>query len=238
MQALTRLSMVGCVIVFFLGCIKEHPHANWVRGAVIEQIDLRSYPYAKTFTEFAACLPELKAHGITAVDLMPIYSIGEFNRSSAAGTLTSIRDYYDVNNEFGTLSDFQLLVRTAHRYNIKILVDFVAAYTSWDCNILMEHPDWYIRNDDDYIISPKAERTDVAALNLHHHEAKKYVIAAMEYWLTSADIDGYRCIDARMVPKKFWEIARAQLEQIKPVMLVSDSTMFSCVAFDTVLSGK
>ncbi len=238
MRSVMRLSIIGCVVLLFIGCMKEHPKADWAHGAVIEQINLRSYPAAKTFKELEVCLPELKARGITVIDLMPIFPIGEFNRSSNAGNLNSIRDYYDVNNEFGVLMDFQSLVRTAHKHGIKILIDFVAAYTSWDCTILMEHPDWYLHNNDDYIISPKAEWNDVAALNLDHHEVRKYIIAAMEYWLKTADVDGYCCIDARMVPKDFCEIARMQLSHIKPVMFVSDSTMPSCFAFDTTFSVK
>jgi 1,4-alpha-glucan branching enzyme len=235
MHNVMRIAVVGCLILFFIGCTREHPKAEWARGAVIEQINLRSYPKSKTFGELEVQLPELKAHGVTVIDLMPMFPIGEFNRSSKAGNLNSIRDYYDVNNEFGALTDLQSLVRAAHSHGIKIILDFIAAYTAWDCTVLMEHPDWYIHNDDDYIVSPKAEWNDVAALNLNHHELRKYLIAAMEYWVKTADIDGYRCIDARMVSQDFWDIARMQLDHIKPVMFVSDSTVQSCFAFDTTL---
>lgn len=238
MHALLRSTGIVCIVFCCIGCVREYPRAAWIRGAVIEQTNLRSSPEAKTLKELEGRLPEFKARGVTVIDVMPVFSIGEFNRSNPIGNLNSIRDYYDVNNEFGTLTDLQSLVRVAHNQGIKILVDFIAAYTSWDSNVLMEHPDWYIHNDDDYIVSPKTEWTDVAALNLGHHEAKKYIVAAMEYWLKATDIDGYRCIDARMVPKDFWEIARTQLDRIKPVMLISDSTMPSCFAFDTTLSVK
>jgi glycosidase len=236
MRNTLQMSIVGCLVLFFLGCTREHPKADWARSAVLEQINLRAYPNVKTFRELEAQLPELKAHRVTVVDLMPIFPIGEFNRGSNRGNIYSVRDYYDVNNEFGTLTDLQSLVRAAHNHGIKIILDFVAAYTAWDCTILMEHPDWYIHNSDDYIISPKAEWNDVAAVNLDHHELRKYLIASMEYWVKTTDIDGYRCVDARMVPQDFWNITRTQLELIKPIMLVSDSTVQSCFAFDTTIS--
>jgi glycosidase len=236
MRCVIRITLAGSLFLFLLGCRQEHHKSDWVRKVVIEQVNLRTYPSAKTFIELEARLPEFKARGITAIDLMPIFPIGEFNRSSKPGNLYSIRDYYDVNNEFGVFTDIQTLVRSAHSRGIKILIDFVAAYTSWDCIMLMEHPDWYRHNQDDYITSPSAEWNDVAALNLDHHEARKYLLAVMEYWIKTADIDGFRCVDARMVPEDFWEIARTQLDHLKPVMLVSDSTVQSCFAFDTTLS--
>lgn len=236
MQHVKRILFAAWLALCLAGCTQEHPKADWARNAVIEQVNLRLYPTAKTFKELESQLPVLQSQGVTVIDLMPVFPIGEFNRSDKRGNLYSIRDYYDVSDEFGSLTELQALVRKAHHHGIKILLDFVAAYTAWDCTVLMEHPDWYIHNSDDYIVSPKAAWNDVAALNLNHHELRKYLIATMEYWVKTTDIDGYRCVDARMVPQDFWVIARAQLDKIKPVMLVSDSTVQSCVVFDTTLS--
>jgi glycosidase len=49
------------------------------------------------------------------------------------------------------------------------------------------------------------------------------MIDAMKFWLTETDIDGFRCDVAHMVPVDFWEEARPQLEQVKPVFMLAES---------------
>jgi pullulanase/glycogen debranching enzyme len=41
------------------------------------------------------------------------------------------------------------------------------------------------------------------------------MIDALSFWVKEADIDGYRCDVAGMVPVDFWEEARAALDKIK-----------------------
>ncbi len=46
---------------------------------------------------------------------------------------------------------------------------------------------------------------------------------AMAFWLKEADIDGFRCDVASLVPTPFWEQARARLDRIKPVFMLAES---------------
>jgi glycosidase len=45
----------------------------------------------------------------------------------------------------------------------------------------------------------------------------------MKFWLRAADIDGYICDDANLLPDDFWNEVRPALEQIKPVLMIADS---------------
>ncbi|WP_269087243.1 alpha-amylase family glycosyl hydrolase [Serinicoccus sp. CNJ-927] len=51
---------------------------------------------------------------------------------------------------------------------------------------------------------------------------REYMADAMAHWVREADVDGFRCDVAGYVPLDFWEAARAQLEQIKPVFLLTE----------------
>jgi glycosidase len=50
------------------------------------------------------------------------------------------------------------------------------------------------------------------------------MIAMMKHWVQTCDVDGFRCDVADGVPADFWEAARAQLECVKPdIILLAES---------------
>ncbi len=60
------------------------------------------------------------------------------------------------------------------------------------------------------------------------------MIDVLKFWIREADIDGYRCDVAGEVPTDFWEEARPQLQAIKPVFMLAESSTPSLMskAFD------
>ncbi|MEX2117822.1 MAG: alpha-amylase family glycosyl hydrolase [Bacteroidota bacterium] len=204
---------------------QARPSADWVRDAVIYEVYLRSFSAEGTIRALENRIEELKRLGITIVWIMPIHPVGDINRKGSLGSPYAVQDYYAVNPEFGTLEDFRSLVQTVHRHGMKIVIDLVANHTAWDSKLMFEHPEWYTKDETGAYVSPNADWTDVADLNYDHHELRKYMIAMMEYWVRDVGIDGFRCDVAEMVPTDFWDVARSQLDKIKPVMMLSEGTI-------------
>jgi cyclomaltodextrinase len=51
------------------------------------------------------------------------------------------------------------------------------------------------------------------------------MIAMMKYWIQVADVDGFRCDVAYMVPTDFWEQARKELTKVKPdIMMLAEAS--------------
>jgi glycosidase len=51
------------------------------------------------------------------------------------------------------------------------------------------------------------------------------MIEMMRWWVKDVGIDGFRCDVAELVPNDFWEEARAQLNRIKPVMMLAEGSL-------------
>jgi glycosidase len=49
------------------------------------------------------------------------------------------------------------------------------------------------------------------------------MIDALKFWVTEADIDGYRCDVAAEVPTDFWNEARAELDKLKAVFMLAEA---------------
>lgn len=201
-------------------------HPEWAKDAVIYEVNVRQYTEEGTFNAFSEHLQTLKDMGINTLWFMPIHPISETNRAGTLGSYYSITDYRAVNPEFGTAEDFKALVDKAHEMGMKVMLDWVANHTGWDCAWITEHPEWYTQNDSGDIISPAGMGwPDVADLNYDNMDMRTEMIACMKYWITEYDIDGFRCDYATGVPVEFWETARKEIEQIKPVFMLAEDNL-------------
>ncbi len=196
---------------------------EWTKDAVIYEVNVRQYTEEGTFDAFSEHLQTLKDMGINTLWFMPIHPISETKRSGILGSYYSITDYRLVNPEFGTNEDFKELIDKAHDMGMKVMMDWVANHTGWDCAWITEHPEWYTKNSAGNIISPDGMGwPDVADLNYDNQEMRAEMIACMKYWVQEYDVDGFRCDFATGVPQDFWETARTELEEIKPVYMLAE----------------
>lgn len=199
---------------------------EWAKDAVIYEVNVRQYTQEGTFRAFSEHLQTLKDMGINTLWFMPIHPISETKRSGTLGSYYSITDYREVNPEFGTAEDFKALVDQAHEMGFKVMLDWVANHTGWDCAWIKEHPDWYTQDENGRIIDPAGMGwPDVADLNYDNMDMREEMIACMKYWVEEYDVDGFRCDFAYGVPQDFWETARKELETIKPLLMLAEDDL-------------
>ena len=198
-------------------------HPEWARKAVMYQINTRHFTKEGTFRAAERHFPRLKELGVDILWIMPINEIGAKNRKGTLGSPYSVKDYYSVNPEFGALADFKHFVAEAHKQGFHVILDWVANHTAWDNELQSKHPDWYDKDwKGDFRPTPWWDWSDIINLNYKSPELRQYMTEAMKYWVREADIDGYRCDVAGFVPVDFWNQARKELDQIKPVFMLAE----------------
>jgi cyclomaltodextrinase / maltogenic alpha-amylase / neopullulanase len=190
------------------------PTRDWVRDGVTYEIYPRAFSDEGNFNGITTRLDDLKGLGVTILWLMPIHPIGQEKKKGTIGSPYAVRDYYKINPDYGTQEDFHRLIAEAHRRGMKVIIDIVANHTSWD-SVMMKNPDFYERDANGRITYPH-DWSDVAELNYKNPELRRYMIDMLKYWIREFDLDGFRCDVAEEVPTDFWETARAELETIKP----------------------
>lgn len=210
-------------------------HVPWSHQTNIYEVNVRQFTAEGTLKAFEAHLPRLQALGVGILWFMPIQPIGQKNRKGGLGSYYAIRDYTAVNPEFGTLADFRRVVDKAHALGMKVILDWVANHTAWDHPWVHLHKQRYKLNARGEVFdvtfkagTPDVEYwTDVVGLDYSSPQAQQdlwpAMTEAMAWWLREADIDGFRCDVASLVPTPFWEQARATLDAIKPVFMLAES---------------
>ncbi len=191
----------------------KNAHPEWVYDAVIYEVNTRQYTPEGTFNAFSEHLPRLKELGADILWFMPVQPIGEKDRKGTLGSYYSIRDYTEVNNEFGTLADFKAVVKQAQELGMKVILDWVANHTSRDAVWVEPHPDWYVR-DSLGNLNIMYDWTDIAQLDYSVPEMREAMIEAMKFWIRETGIDGFRCDVAGEIPTDFWEAVKDSLTML------------------------
>lgn len=203
----------------------QNPMKNppeWSKNLTIYEVNLRQFSEKGDFKSFEKSLPKLKELGVGIIWFMPIHPIGEKNRKGSLGSYYSVKDYFGVNPEFGTMEEFKALVKKIHEMGMFVLIDWVANHCAWDNPILEKNPDWFTKDENGNFKPPVDDWTDVVDFDYENKELRKYMTEALKFWVKEANIDGYRCDVAGMVPYDFWEEAVPELHKIKPVFMLAE----------------
>ena len=197
------------------------PSVAWSAGATMYEVNIRQYTAEGTFKAFQEHLPRLKNMGITILWFMPITPISKLVRQGTLGSYYACSSYTRINEEYGNLQDFKLLVEEAHTLGMKVIIDWVANHTGWDHHWTTEHKDWYLL-DSENNFTEKNGWHDVIDLNYNNASMKMAMIEAMQYWVNTCNIDGFRCDMAHLVPLDFWHDARTKCDALKPLFWLAE----------------
>lgn len=96
-----------------------------LQNQVIYSIYVRNHTPAGTFRAVIPDLDRIRALGTDIIWLMPIHPIGVEGKKGTLGCPYANRDYRAVNPAYGTMEDFEALVREIHAHGMKCMIDVV-----------------------------------------------------------------------------------------------------------------
>ena len=207
-----------CAALVALSCtVTETLEQQPLENSVVYEMNVRQYTPEGTFSAAQRELPRLAELGVDIVWLMPIYPIGVEGRKGTLGSYYAVKNYCDINPEFGTLEDFDNFVAEAHRLGLRVVIDWVANHTSPDAVwVTGQAPEWYER-DAEGNTTFTADWSDTANLNYENKDVWKGMQDALRFWMERG-IDGFRCDMACEVPLEFWQETIAGLRADYPEM--------------------
>jgi glycosidase len=220
--------------------ISKIKHPDWADNLTIYEVNLRQYTKSGTIKEFMKHLPRLKELGAGILWFMPVQPIGEKNRKGTLGSYYSIKNYTEVNPEFGTLGDFKNMVNEIHKLGMYVIIDWVANHTAWDHHWTKEYPEYYDRDNEGTFKPPFPEWEDVIHLNYNNPALWDAMIGEMKFWIRETGIDGFRCDMAHLVPTLFWNRARYELNRSNRLYFLAETENHDLLeyAFDTIYNWK
>lgn len=198
---------------------------DWfVRGSVY-QINPRTFSEEGTIRAVTKELPFLAELGFTTMYLCPIFEeddsadpINWSPRQIASGTENPknpyrMNDYYEIDSEYGTMTDLREFVAESHRLGMRVLLDLVYFHIGPNAPVLKRHPE-FARHDTQGNIELTGWK--FPKLNYDHPGLREYLWCNMTYYIGEFDVDGFRCDVGDLVPLDFWIEGRRRIQSIKP----------------------
>ncbi len=185
-----------------------------LRGQVIYSIYVRNHSEEGTFKAVEKDLERIKNLGTDIIWFMPIHPIGVKNKKGDLGCPYAIKNYREVNPEYGTLEDFKSCVDKIHALGMKCIIDVVYNHTSPDSWLVENHPEYFYKKPDGNLGNRVGDWWDVVDLDYNNKDLWDYQIDTLKMW--AEVVDGFRCDVASLIPVDFWIKAREEVSKVRP----------------------
>ena len=196
-----------------------------LKRSVIYQLFLRAFTVEGTLEAAEKKLPDIKALGFDIVYLCPICTEDDDmdkaywsprQKETGFGNPKNpyrIKDYFNIDEEYGTDEDFKHFVNAAHSLGLKIMFDLVYMHCGPKAVFLAEHPNFVQRYENGEILYGKDFA--LSLINFEDQKLCEYLWDNMVYWVKEFDVDCYRCDVGDAVPLDFWQEGFKRVKDIK-----------------------
>ncbi|MFA9468379.1 MULTISPECIES: glycoside hydrolase family 13 protein [unclassified Streptococcus] len=241
----------NCFQLPYINPIDVHRVVDWADSAVFYQIFVDRFyrgdaekddtyinmawtdrPLPKSFTGgdlegIRQKLHYLKDLGITTIYLTPIFS-------SISNHKYDIRDYYDVDKQFGSKLSLKQLIDDSHDLGMKIILDAVYNHSS---DLLPEFQDvmnkgkaspyfdWFMIDGE--TVDQKAINYETFAacsympkFNTSNLDVQDYLLDVTLYWTREFQLDGWRLDVSDEVSHDFWRRFRKAVKAVNPNIII------------------
>lgn len=184
-------------------------------------------------------LPYLKDLGINLIYLTPIFK-------SMSNHKYNTKDYFDIDPQFGTLSEARELVEKAHSSGIKIVFDAVFNHSGSDFFAFEDviknqqeskYKEWYFI--DSWPVNQSKNKyytfangcDNMPKLNTNNEDVKQYLLKVGEYWIKEIGIDGWRLDVCDEVGHEFWRDFRKVIKKADKDAIIIGEIMHEANSF-------
>lgn len=212
------------------------PAPDWFKRGSMYQINPRNFSKEGTLNSITKELEFLRDTGFSIIYLCPIFSEDDSTdtaywskRQIASNTgnpknMYRINDYFNIDEEFGTLEDLKALVDKAHSLNLRVVLDLVYDHIGPNAPIIKKHPEFVKQKPDgSFIYTP----WNFPALDFNCEGLREYLYCNMVYYVGVIGVDGFRCDVGDDVPIDFWNEAKKRITAIKQdAVLINEGSKF------------
>jgi glycosidase len=147
--------LVYCMMLRYTTCV-DHNRDNII---AIEPIH-NSFYETGTLLKSISILPYIKSLGVDSIYLLPVNEIGKFGRKGIPGSPYAYKHPYKLDPRLGEPfldfpieEHFKAFVEACHYLGIKVVLEFVLRTASIDCELALEHPEWFYWLKEEYILN-------------------------------------------------------------------------------------
>lgn len=164
-------------------------------------------------------LGQIEEHGFTAVSLSPIMENAEGGYHGYW-----VEDFYEVEEEFGTMDDMKALVSKAHDRGMKVILELPLNYIAKSSPLVEEHEDWFKENEVEPIDATKW-LDNVLVFDQENEDVQAYLLDVAKFWMDETKIDGIKLHAADQSSPAFLNMLTEELKKKNPNFYLIATTL-------------
>ncbi len=210
---------------------------EWLLTSPVYQVMLRTFSPSGTIESLTEELPFLADLGFRIIYLCPVFEEDDSQnrdnwsyrqKKSETGNPKNpyrIKNYFNIDPEYGSMEDLETLVRTAHALGQRVILDLVYAHIAPNACVIKQHPEFAEQDEKgDFICT----EWHFPKLDFNCRGLREYLWGNMVYYISVLDVDGFRCDVGDVPPDDFWTEGRKRIEAIKSdAVLINEGSDFS-----------
>lgn len=195
---------------------------------VIYQVFFRMMTPEGTIKAAEKLLPFIASTGVNMLYLCPVceeddderqeYWSGRQVRSGLNNPKNPyrIKDYFEVDEEYGTKQDLKDFVNKAHELGFGVMFDIVYYHVGITAKLIGINPEFVERDENGEV---KIGGWHFPVLNYKSKALREYMTSIMKYYIEEYNVDGFRFDVAGCVTGEYWREAIPELRKLKPDLL-------------------
>lgn len=185
---------------------------EWATASSIYEVDFSKYSSYQNIQGFRSDMQRIREMGFEIIKILPAFDISEPTSQEHPYPVTN---YKSVRPQYGKFAEIMALSMFAHSLNMKVVIDWIPDYTSWDHPWVQQHPDFYLKDK---------KGRPVAVLDYNNPVTRKAMQEELIYWVSNMKIDGIYFHNTENIPQIFWNETIPQLVAINKKLLILGET--------------
>lgn len=198
---------------------------NWFKKAAVYQINPRTFSAEGTLKAVTDELPFLAELGFEIMYLCPIFEEDDSadptnwsKRQKASGTDNPknpyrMNNYFEIDAEYGNMTDLRAFVCEAHRLGMKVILDLVYFHIGPNAPILKQHPEFAKRDANGKFL---LGNWNFPVFDYSCEGLREYLYSNIIYFIGEIGVDGFRCDVGDSIPLDFWREGKRRMKTIHP----------------------
>lgn len=137
-----------------------------------------------------------------------------------------IEDFFEVEEEFGSIDDLKELVKEAHDRDMKVFVELVTNYVAKSSPLVTENSEkgWF-KEVEATPTDPTYWLKDVVQFNHENNDVQQYLLDVANFWIEETNIDGYSIHAADQSSTDFLQMLTDELKKKNPNFYIIANTL-------------
>ncbi len=226
MNTFFKFYLLSCCALVLISCNDvqlDGKCPDWAKNLTIYEIMPKQYSEKKNIAGITEDLGRIQSMFFNAICLLPIQTRDESNNAFNPNCPFAINNFTEIDPQLGNSLQLNALIDSAHRKNIKVLIEWNFTGSGPNHKWRLNNPKYYLSNE---TMVNNHYNQDYVKFNLTNASLQKELLSALKTFLKTNRFDGVVFYNLDKMPDEFIDKLMIIMRSIRPMLTINHSESF------------